>query len=81
MAEGVEEEATQLALRVAGAHFAGVAAKATALSGAVPDAEAGLLVAAAWLHDIGYASGLRNTGFHPLDGARYLRATGWDSAL
>jgi hypothetical protein len=31
------------------------------------------LVAAAWLHDIGYAPGLVETGFHPLDGARYLR--------
>jgi putative nucleotidyltransferase with HDIG domain len=31
------------------------------------------LVAAAWLHDIGYASELQETGFHPLDGARYLR--------
>ena len=29
--------------------------------------------AAAWLHDIGYAPGLAATGFHPLDGARYLR--------
>ena len=29
--------------------------------------------AAAWLHDMGYAPGLAATGFHPLDGARYLR--------
>jgi hypothetical protein len=34
------------------------------------------LVAAAWLHDIGYAPGLAETGFHPLDGARYLRRQG-----
>ena len=33
------------------------------------------LVAAAWLHDIGYAPELVDTGFHPLDGARYLRRT------
>jgi hypothetical protein len=33
-------------------------------------------VAAAWLHDIGYASELAATGFHPLDGARYVRAQG-----
>jgi HD superfamily phosphodiesterase len=33
----------------------------------------GDLVAAAWLHDIGYAPELIDTGFHPLDGARYLR--------
>jgi hypothetical protein len=31
------------------------------------------LVAAAWLHDIGYAPELAETRFHPLDGARYLR--------
>jgi HD domain len=31
------------------------------------------LVVAAWLHDIGYAPELVETGFHPLDGARYLR--------
>jgi hypothetical protein len=32
------------------------------------------LVAAAWLHDIGYAPQLVQSGFHPLDGARYLRS-------
>jgi HD domain len=31
------------------------------------------LVMAAWLHDIGYAPEAVDTGFHPLDGARYLR--------
>jgi HD domain. len=35
--------------------------------------EADTLVAAAYLHDIGYAPDLVDTGFHPLDGARYLR--------
>jgi hypothetical protein len=35
-----------------------------------------LLEAAAWLHDIGYARPLSVTGFHPLDGARYLRGAG-----
>jgi hypothetical protein len=34
------------------------------------------LVAAAWLHDIGYAPGVVDTGFHPLDGARFLRRSG-----
>jgi predicted hydrolase (HD superfamily) len=34
------------------------------------------LIAAAWLHDIGYASELARTGFHPLAGARYLRRVG-----
>ena len=41
----------------------------------------GELVAAAWLHDIGYAPGLVVTGFHPLDGARFLRRTGADGQV
>ena len=36
---------------------------------------ADLLEAAAWLHDIGYASTIAVTRFHPLDGARRLRDT------
>ena len=36
-------------------------------------ADADLIEAAAWLHDIGYAPGLAATGLHPLDGGRYLR--------
>jgi predicted hydrolase (HD superfamily) len=39
------------------------------------------LVAAAWLHDIGYAPDLVETGFHPLDGARYLRRAGLDGQV
>ncbi|SHW51053.1 metal dependent phosphohydrolase [Mycobacteroides abscessus subsp. abscessus] len=46
------------------------------------DVETGnCLVAAAWLHDIGYASDLRVTGFHPLDGARFLRSQGFPEAV
>lgn len=33
--------------------------------------------AAAWLHDIGYAREASVLGFHPLDGARWLRDQGW----
>ncbi|GGS73305.1 metal-dependent phosphohydrolase, HD subdomain protein [Planobispora rosea] len=54
------------------AHSQGVAAKAEALA-PILEEEADLLIAAAWLHDIGYAPDLVDTGFHPLDGARYLR--------
>jgi hypothetical protein len=39
------------------------------------------LVVAAWLHDIGYAPELNETGFHPLDGARYLRRAGIDGQV
>ena len=32
---------------------------------------------AAWLHDVGYSPDLALTGFHPLDGARWLREHQW----
>lgn len=54
------------------AHTQGVGAKADTVSRAVA-ADADLLVCAAWLHDVGYSPALATTGFHPLDGARYLR--------
>ncbi|HEX6675074.1 MAG TPA: HD domain-containing protein [Actinomycetes bacterium] len=34
------------------------------------------LLAAAWLHDVGYAPSIAATGFHSLDGARYVRRLG-----
>lgn len=54
------------------AHSQGVAARARRLA-PVLGQDAELVQAAAWLHDIGYAPELEVTGFHPLDGARYLR--------
>jgi len=54
------------------AHVQGVAARARGLA-PVLGADADLLEAAAWLHDIGYAPDLAITGLHALDGARYLR--------
>lgn len=40
-----------------------------------------LLAAAAWLHDIGYAPAIVDTGFHSLDGARWLLRQGFDYRL
>lgn len=54
------------------AHSQGVAAKARTLAPIV-GRHTDAVTAAAWLHDIGYAPGLHDSGFHPLDGARYLR--------
>jgi hypothetical protein len=54
------------------AHTQGVARQARSLAPILGD-RADLLEAAAWLHDVGYAPDLAVTGFHPLDGARYLR--------
>jgi len=30
------------------------------------------VIMSAWLHDVGYADAVANTGFHPLDGAEWL---------
>ncbi|MEV4109300.1 HD domain-containing protein [Nonomuraea sp. NPDC049695] len=54
------------------AHTQGVAARAVSLAPILGD-EADTLTSSAYLHDIGYAPDLVATGFHPLDGARYLR--------
>jgi hypothetical protein len=53
-------------------HVQGVAAQSRSLAPILGD-DAEMLEAAAWLHDIGYTLELADTGFHPLDGARYLR--------
>ncbi|MFE4591248.1 HD domain-containing protein [Streptomyces laurentii] len=54
------------------AHTKGVAGRAAELRG-ILGTDAELLVAAAALHDVGYAPRIVVTGFHPLDGARFLR--------
>lgn len=54
------------------AHVQGVGHKAESIAHIVGD-DADLLICAAWLHDIGYAPDVVDTGFHSLDGARYLR--------
>lgn len=54
------------------AHSQGVARAAVSLAKVVND-DAGLLASAAVLHDVGYAPRLALMGFHPLDGARFLR--------
>ncbi|MEV6203083.1 HD domain-containing protein [Streptomyces sp. NPDC051771] len=79
MNDSIVEWATQVAeteLRAAlprrWAHTRGVAGRAAEVESALVK-DAGLLVAAATLHDVGYAPRLATTGFHPLDGARFLR--------
>jgi len=62
-------------------HTSGVAARAAELADTVDPVDRRLLLAAAWLHDIGYAPTLRKTGFHPLDGGLYLRDHKWDQRL
>lgn len=62
-------------------HTIGVAARADELAGAVAPADRDTLLAAAWLHDIGYAPSIRDTGFHPVDGARFLDREGWPARI
>ena len=59
------------------AHVRGVAAAAQRLDQYFSPETADCLVAAAWLHDIGYAPSVRRTGFHPLDGAVFARSAGF----
>jgi hypothetical protein len=57
-------------------HSRSVAGQAEVVSAAVAPPEADVLVAAAYLHDVGYAPSLARAGFHPLDGARWLAELG-----
>jgi HD domain len=57
-------------------HVRQVGAQARRIAHVVPSADRDLLVAAAYLHDVGYAPELAKTGFHPLDGARWIRDVG-----
>ena len=57
-------------------HVQAVAARAAEVAPAMGTGDGSVLVAAAWLHDVGYAPGAVNTGLHALDGARFLRAQG-----
>ncbi len=75
-AAGLAEARLALALPRRWRHVRSVARRAgwVAETLSLPDD----LVAAGWLHDIGYAPELVETGFHPLDGARFLRRAGVD---
>lgn len=60
-------------------HVQGVVRHASSAVPVVDDAD--LLIAAAWLHDIGYAPDVRRTGLHPVDGAKFLETLGADDRL
>jgi hypothetical protein len=57
-------------------HVSGVVREAHRVSPALPPQDRPYLVAAAWLHDVGYAPSLATTGFHPIDGGRHVRSLG-----
>ena len=78
----LESWATAQAERLIGAlgdrwtHVEAVADKARGLAAVLSAEDADLLVAAALLHDVGYAPSLNRLGFHAVDGAWFLRAQG-----
>ena len=61
-------------------HVQGVARRAAQIAPSIAGGD-DTLVCAAWLHDIGYAPAMAVTGFHPLDGARFLAASGVSKRL
>jgi hypothetical protein len=56
----------------------GVVERAREVAGVLEAEDAELLIAAAYGHDVGYAPELVRTGFHPLDGARFVRDHGFE---
>ncbi len=57
-------------------HTQAVAERAREIAAVIAIEDRPTLVAATYLHDIGYAADLARTGFHPLDGALWLREQG-----
>ncbi|HEX6497764.1 MAG TPA: HD domain-containing protein [Micromonosporaceae bacterium] len=58
-------------------HVQAVAAKSNKIRSILSQQDQTVLVAAAWLHDIGYSPSVTETGLHALDGARWLRDNGF----
>jgi HD superfamily phosphodiesterase len=75
-AERAEELLTPLGNRWL--HVLGVVKCASWVGQTFEEGDRLLLLASAYLHDIGYAPSLRVTGFHPLDGALYVRSCGYE---
>jgi len=57
-------------------HVQGVANRAMEIATVLDKADQSYLIAAAYLHDIGYAPSLHRTGLHQLDGALYASTLG-----
>jgi hypothetical protein len=84
-AESSKSDARALAIRLLDglrtrlSHSAAVATQVGRVATLVEPGWRSSLEDAAWLHDIGYGSAVVVTGFHPLDGARWLREHDWPS--
>lgn len=75
-AAGLAREKLEAALPRRWTHVEGVGRRARVAAPLFWGDNGELLIGAALLHDVGYAPDLFVTGFHPLDGARYLRGVG-----
>lgn len=73
-AEELSESLLASALPRRWAHVQEVGRRAKSVLGL--GGEGNVLVASAWIHDIGYAPEIAIRGFHPLDGAIHLRRIG-----
>jgi hypothetical protein len=58
-----------------------VARAAHEQSGHLDPDERDLVVASAWLHDVGYATSISLSGLHSLDGARHINILGYPQAI
>lgn len=76
---GASDVASELLLAVGTRveHSRAVARQAATASTLLDAQWSSALRDAAWLHDVGYAPRAVASGFHPLDGARWLRTHGW----
>jgi hypothetical protein len=63
------------------AHVNGVAATADKVAKSLMHDGRIEVVAAAWLHDVGYGPRVRESGFHPIDGAAFLRLQGFPDVV
>ena len=63
-------------------HSLAVGHRASRLTTAFTDAaDRAIVITAALLHDIGYSPLIASTGWHPLDGARWLHRHGWPPTI
>jgi HD domain len=83
MADSAQEAAAALlaAMGDRWLHVQAVAGRAAQLAQGLSSHDRRPLLAAAWLHDLGYAPSVAITGFHALDGATFLRDAGWDARV
>ncbi|WP_235926567.1 HD domain-containing protein [Actinokineospora pegani] len=62
-------------------HLQGACRRAEAAAPLFSAEDGRLLVVTALVHDVGYCDSARETGFHPLDGARFLAERGYPARL